>query len=532
LILIGIISLCMQSSATWQPDEFVIGAYHEPCYTGILGTDTITFQNYRNIGFNILSGNVLEQDDYWYWYFSQGNTGALYRLFVLTHISGLRTFINGGPNFRQGSTTYARNLCTLATKIPGIPPHTSSYTQNKRDKMYGYCGFPDEASFDAVVRPNVLPVIRTIDSLDPAKPSCPNFACSFAPRSNIYSIDLVNFNTRIAAYLDDASTSLFSFDYYKFSWYFALDGTKLTAVTGGVPTPTFYGHLKVLAEETQKRNKLYYGVPCCANTIVREYNRSDTASTAWVPFTVRKFLNPTNASNPVTESFLRHEANSYILYGAKGLLWFSFHPESTDIKPWNDSPYNGLYGARECYPASDQVANNPALQTSLQKINMEISRLGPTLLGLTWVTVRHGASTDPVIEEPYLPTIFDSTPPPFYHSSPHNPIEPAPSVTGWKPDSMAVGIFKRNNFYYLAIMNKSLTNSNISKFYCVGKSYPRVFDKTNGRWKILKKAAYDKSKNYTSFELDQAIAPGDLQLVWLGPADMMPTINYLLNDSI
>jgi hypothetical protein len=521
----GIVLLCLRALAAWQPDEFIIGAYHEPAFTGNRNDDSSTFRNYKNLGFSVLSGYVVNKvQDPWntgYIFFYNRSFAhsidAVYRLDVLTRIPGLRTFI-----WERGITAGADEALKTARLFASIPSKSAPpYTQPLRNKMFGYTGYRDEAPSSAVVR-DVLPIIRAVHDGDPAKPSCPNFSCGLAPWENGISGDdrarfkgnMDTFRANLAAYLDDTAVSLFSFDYYKFFWYHSPSGKRKGPVTGGSPYHTFYGHLQILAEETRRTNKAYYGVPCCANHEVEEYSRKNTAG-QWSLLYVRKFLNPANAKSPVTEAFLRHEAYSYVLYGARGLLWFSYlTPSQTEIVPWRDPPFNSLIGSKEMY--IDQPSNNADIRTAMQKINREISRLGPVVLQLRWAGVGHGAATDPELSEPYLPLLSAGLAP-FSQSASRAPVEAGAGAKGWKADSLAIGVFTKSNVYYLAVMNKSLVNPNRSKFNCTGKFTPRMFDKEKGEWKALGRAAYDAEHNVTSFELDLPLAPGDLQLVRLDP---------------
>jgi hypothetical protein len=127
--------------------------------------------------------------------------------------------------------------------------------------------------------------------------------------------------------------------------------------------------------------------------------------------------------------------------------------------------------------------------------------------------VGHGAAVDPHIGEPWLPPLSSGLPP--LYSGGRGAVEPADGARGWKPDSLAIGVFTRGSEYYLALMNKSLTSGNRSKCNCAGKFSPRVFDRETGDWKALGKTGYDSDRNITSFELDRPLAPGDLQLIRL-----------------
>jgi hypothetical protein len=180
------------------------------------------------------------------------------------------------------------------------------------------------------------------------------------------------------------------------------------------------------------------------------------------------------------------------------------------------------------------ASNDSVIYNNLKKINGEIVKMARVLLKLEWQRTIHGDITDPSSKESSLNTNNSNTP--FYfRNSRDDAFQASASASAtWSFDSMAVGIFKYGKFDCFVIMNKSvyLENhnthrfkgfSNSTKYIVKNNVYPRIFDKANGSWQTITNQTYDKTKNVTSFELPNPISPGDMELVWLGPAELTPS---------
>lgn len=504
--------------AGWHQTEFLIGAYHQPVFTGNLKTDIKIFSDYKDLGFNVLTDYVLNHvQDQWnekkgYLWFniapSEGiqKIDAVYRLSVLTNISGLKTFILQRPIY----TRINRELDEMSNHFKN---NTGGYSPLMRDKLIGFSVVPDEADSTNMVN-KILPIVKRLYLNDSEKVSLVNFGTSlggwknFSKNRNINrKINLENFRRNIGIYLNNAYTNLYSFDYYKFFSYYTPTGVKLGPVTGGSPESLFYAHLQILAEGTKRTKKTFFGVPLCAQHEVNEYSRGSPSS-KWTLKIVRKMP-------PITPALLRHEAYSFILYGAKGIIWYSYnYPNEKDLKitPWES---DNLWGSSERY--IDYPSNNSVINVAVRQINKELLELGNVLLSLNWIETVHGSSVDPEIGEPELRLISDTTPV-FYQKQSQSAIESASNAgSSWSDDSLAIGIFEKNQYNFLSIMNKSLINTNYSKYNVRGDVYPYIFNKSSGDW-ILLERNYNRLFNMTSFEL--RLVPGDLELIWLGPSDI------------
>ncbi len=547
--------LANTAGAAWKQDQFMIGAFHELTFLGNASEDRIALQNYKNLGFNILIGSIYEKtQNIWkngYVFFHTIDSAFLpridaqYRLGIVSSVPGMKTFVydrdlqicltDVGKHRFDDCHDHAATMTNHYTAI------TPAYTRQFRDNMVGFFGFPDEAPYSTVVD-SFYPVMEQIKSAAPDKTCLVNFCGSLGDLWRNDGQDelknqqkfLNSFSAHLQDYLQQPFTDLFSFDCYKFFCYYknppsfdVNDGP----VTGGSPRQTFFAHLNAIITAVNNANKVYWGAPCCAQHEIEEWSRKDASGAFTSLDRKRKApLNPSDPHNAKTGPYLRHEADSYILYGAKGLLWYSYNPAWLNgqnqydfaANPVKAYPFTPYFGTREIYIA--YPANNAAIRDTVQRINLEIARLGPLLMQLKWITTVHGADKAPEIGEAFLPTpaSMDSSLPCLFQNASLNVYaigKSSAASSHWKPDSMAIGIFQNNGFQYLACMNKSLSNGNSSTYTTHGDFYPRVFDKTNGGWKAMART-FDKTKGAdgaTRFEL--TISPGDLQLVWLGPAD-------------
>lgn len=509
--------------AAWKQDEFIIGSYHQPEFTGDFSTDTVTFKAYRDLGFNTLADHVLNHvQDPWniqkgYLWFDISPTDsvpeidAVYRLSVLTYIAGLKSFIIQRPVLTRINSEIDQMTNDFTTITP-------AYTAKMREKFAGYVVLPDEASPADLVN-LVLPAVERIFKNDPEKPSLVNFAGNLTgdwsndldkdPVKNL-TLNLQNFRKNLNLYLDRTYTQVFSFDYYKFFSYYTPAGLKQGPVTGGSNKHIFYKLLQIIAEETKRTGKVFWGDPLCAEHELHEFSRK-TIEDRWTPVVDRKI-------DSLTPAHLRSEAYSFVIYNAKGILWYSYnYPNASSpppVSPWASNP---LWGQSEEY--TNYPSNSSVIRGEVQNINLRLSRMGNVLLKLNWLTTVHGNSVDPEIFESHLPVISGTTPV-FYQKVRVKAIEAATDASkSWSDDSLAVGIFESEKCNYLTIMNKSLTNTNHSKYNVKGDMYPYIINKTTGAWDVVKRK-YKKKPGLTSFELQ--IIPGDMELIWLGPEKISP----------
>jgi hypothetical protein len=290
---------------------------------------------------------------------------------------------------------------------------------------------------------------------------------------------------------DNASTRVLCYDYYIFD---KSRPNGYHSFNNPPANPTIYRNLDSLACAVKTRNNTYSDK---VNFWAYALSSAHTSCSY-------NYVQP-------TEMLMRYSAFSPLLYGAKGIIWYTYE------KP------DGI----SYFSPTDSLVVNHATYDVLKNVNSELRRMGPTLMKLTWEITVHGAATDPNSSEPTLPGFNPANPP-----APLKDITAGCTGCGWSRNALAIGIHNDGKWKYLTILNKAVTynraagtysgTSNTSTYVVSGSVYPRVFDKTSGGWKLSASRVYNSRANATSFTL--AIDGGDMQLVWLGPADITPAL--------
>jgi hypothetical protein len=513
----------------WQQQEFVIGTYADPSFTGDPTTDLATLQLVKNAGFNTLTGypgyydcNAAAGKASWYgWYSAFGygtnpNVCASYRLDLLASIGGLKTFIGdeniisdyNSNSWRTGSTPAVVSTINNGT-LPGINP---AFTAQEKNCLLGYL-MPDEENSKVVNNIMGYGVDHFIKPVQDAfYNKLPDLTClvNFAEHAD----DISTLQKDYSDFASDASTRIVCYDYYLF------DDNNGTNVNGyfkmGASKVLYYWTLKMVAQTIKGKNISMWGF--AGNVEHYCYNADGTT------------VNRHHVNLDIAQ--LGYVSYAHILYGAKGILYYSYDP----VQYSYDATTGKLSEQNLNAPSSFSPVYNPSTYSTLQKINNRIKKIGQNLMSLQWVSTIHGAATDPCSNENSLDVLKDNSTPFYYKTSSGDAFQHGTGASaGWKPDSLAIGLFKGGAFDYLLILNKSLymssdkkwheTDINNTKYIVKSHVYPRVFDKDNGGW-MPPIGLYNSSNNTTSFELK--IPSGDMQMVWLGPANIVPIINLML----
>jgi hypothetical protein len=336
-----------------------------------------------------------------------------------------------------------------------------------RSQMLGYF-IQDEP--DLTVTPPDLPRVNLIqDNLAAADPGMLGYMNFKGVGWPIWDPQWIALSDAVDSYISNPSTKVVSFDYYCF------------AAWGGL---FYFQNFNLFASTIQKYQKLgkqtifwgNYGASC---------QEPDLSLNLPIP----------------TDSSLRFYASSNLIYGSKGMNWFTYRSDPPGIP--------------------QAIDNNSAIYTSIQKINGELLKMDTILMGLNWIKTVHGASTDYFSGETNLPVV-DNTDQIF---SPSMPPDAGRSMdqSWWMPDVIAIGEFQPStgdqSVKYLLIMNKYLSYNNdqqwngqtMDTYYSVLGLNKKIsqFNKSTGAWTSLPTWAYGGSG--TTFEL--IINPGDVQLV-------------------
>ena len=292
----------------------------------------------------------------------------------------------------------------------------------------------------------------------------------------------------VSKYIRHPYTRVVSFDYYPFFTSKSGPSNGYFSMNNPDGHCHYFRHLKLFADSAKGSGKAinFWGIGHSCD----EYSPNGGHS----------FTYP-------ADTLLRYYASSFLLYGAKGIIWYTYGLQDTTPSSKPGSCWS------KAAPESD-----PALYAVLKNLNAEIKRMGPVFMKLSWQKTLHGTRIDPSSGEINLDTLTPASAP-FYGDA------KSALGAGHGKDSIAIGVFKDSSgLYYLAIMNKSVFFDKNTKSWSglknapvitvTHKLFPRQFDKSSGGWKALSRT-YNPKNNVTSFTVE--VNPGDMQLVWLSP---------------
>jgi hypothetical protein len=300
-----------------------------------------------------------------------------------------------------------------------------------------------------------------------------------------------DYDTYVTSVFDTPSTRIVSFDYYPFretGW----ENQNFTE-------PWYFRNHELFAQRSSSTGKPFWAHSHTgANTIHAPFSSPKLNFMAWAP----------------------------IIYGAKGIIYYTYQQVTTLHPPLT------VYGLVD-------GTNSPLPSYNCAKdINTQIKNMSSILMKLQWQKTIHGSSTDPNSGEIGLTTIDNSTPLNFNGD---NSIKSAVRITSGDTanrSSLAIGIFKDGADDYLMPLNKRIRyvgggawqeNTDISADYNVKNIvYPLEFNKDAAKWKILPRSKNKYYSNTTSFNLQ--ISTGDAKLIKLAPGNVLPLLNLTLTN--
>jgi hypothetical protein len=534
-----------------QKEFIVIGAWNGPIFEGTRTIDSIEVQKFKDAHFNTIITSPLHDTKNYSDYFFTTSTitpslsGSFltsnynqsdfttdadvpneYRLSILHAVGDVSTFVHDRTVLWFDHWN-PYNCLMRMNDVAEIYSHYSKY----RDNMLGYY-IGDEPPPSATIALNLK--LNTLAAADTSKIAFYNLGASWVADTN-----WATYKDYVDRYIGNPNTKVVSFDNYCFdightatksstlgNW--VEDLNKARYKTGfpsalgprGSNLPAIYAQLNLFAskvkyyKDTRKKNTTFWGAAGCSQEhyVYDDYKKGE-------PLSIRHLAYP-------TELILRFYASSNLMYGAKGIIWYTYTKQGALSGANIYNPMKEDFGVKA-------ASNDSVIYNNLKKINGEIVKMARVLLKLEWQRTIHGDNTDPSTKESFL-EICDTNTPFYFKNSRDNAFKPSSGASPtWSFDSMAVGIFKYGDSDCFIIMNKSvyLENHNTHQFkgfanstkYVVKNNVnPRIFNKTNGSWQTSKNRLYDKTKNVTSFELPNPIGPGDMELVWLEPADSAP----------
>ena len=456
----------MEGSGKWQQKEFIIGAYDGVRMTGEHEKDMEILKTFSDAGIGMMVGT-----HYWYTsrYFDRNyinhNPNAVSNKYILELMAAFNK--KYGKNKVRLITT-DREICN--DKIPINKEYREDnftnyleLSQDLRDCLYGY-NLIDEPELKRLRE--CLPAIRSAKEIDKEK--------------MIY-VNLGNTGEdfRTCAKELAENSSIISFDIY--NWI-----TSNEKPSRKVSEPLFE-LTQIMAEEARNANVPWWGV---ALSIEHEKRRDDM-KILWG----FKLHDPDNR-NPKTElARVRFGAYSYLIYGAKGLVWYMYDTSNCPItNPDRIEPYKDIYIPYSFHDGCLDYDGNPSIfYDYVKEINMKITNMGSILMDLNWLTTVHGMSYNNYGDVPHgsLPVVEADTP-------------VVASIT--KDSTLAVGIFEgKDNNKYLMLMNKDIDNDKSYTLDLKNAKKVSLFKSNTKKWEPIELT--------TSGSVTVDVETGDLELL-------------------
>lgn len=462
------------AAAQWLQDDFAIMANYDPSLSGNIAADEQMLVKYRDAYFNLLSGH---NDNFAPngWDFRGPLPSQEYKLARVARVGGLRSLVADRRTHDPAATANLSEISNLANDYRNLISPLSL-----RNVIYGY-NFEDEPSIDHL-KNSVLPEMSALANLENTKLMYTTLGGSWrgkaADSDPDASVSWANYVNYVDQYFNNPATRVASFDYYLFenqasSGYF-------TFPPG--PGVTYFKHMKLFADKAAAKGKTFWGTPMSVTHAAGN----------------RNYIIP-------SEAYLRYYAYSNMIYGAKGLVWFTY----------------GLPGPRTGESYYQAPENDATLYGWLRNVNREVSHMGPFLMGLAWRHTVHSSGTDIKSGETGLSTFTSSD---VFAAS--NPLLFTTSgCTGTCSNSLAAGVFKGGAEDYILFLNKTVEGaaqaSTTADIAVRGNVKPKYFNKATRTFENFT-ATYNASTNTTTFGL--AIGRGDGVFIWLDKGARIPAV--------
>lgn len=462
---------------TWIQDEFIITAWYDPLFTGVVLDDEVRVKDWRIAGFGLMFGNGLRT------YGNNNSTKNHEPLYLLDRIVAenkrvsppfAKCLINGsGINFGSNCQNFQSIKDRITLRLKSFRPEVLPV--EKRNAILGYFLCDEPTPFRMT---SALSEMELIGSTDATKAAIINL-------SNDYG-GWEYYTNYVRTYVKSPWAKVLTSTDYPFN---ILSST-------GYYSDNHFKRLNLYATEIKNDN---YRVNLWGLT-----NCSEDNSLAFAHIPLPSLM------------MLRYNAFGPIVYGAKGIFWFL---------------YNGDGSANYPHSATNIGIIDPLVYNNLTIINKELKQLGQILMKLKWVGTFHGNATDPSSKEGSLNTSL---------IPPVNSVTKSKSgSSSWSKDSICISIHTDGIDNYIMVFNKSLYQtapqssiyngySNKSAITISGLKYPVLFNKSTGKWENINRTGYNKTSNLTSFEV--FTDPGDMQLIRLAPDGILPVADLNISS--
>lgn len=443
--------------------KFVIGTWWDPPMSNNAQTDRNRLWEFRNGGFNTLTG-IAGRDADFNVYKADKLTGIVYKIDRASEVDGTQ-YVVFDHRFEQTASD------AVAAAI--VNDYTTNLSSVERSVVIGY-NVMDEATPGA----NANAPYVTLDNLnawngylaarDPNRfawgnllPYAPNLGFTWS-----------TYTDYVQKYMNTGKTRIASYDFYE--WPEVIGGTY-TWLNYAAAESFYFRNLKLFADNAGARGMHWWAYPLA----VKHPAGFDNLGRAI------NYLAP-------TQNNMRFLANMPLAYGAKGLIWFTY--DTPNVTGYNTAMFD---------PATGQTT---AIYQYAKNVNLPIERMGTNLMNLVWRETIHGSSTE------------NSSNPPS-----NEPVATAqtygPTMISFASLYFAVGKFDGNGllsgtpmFY---VVNKDRVTTRSTSITVSGNYTVRTHQKTKTKW-IKLASTYDSGTNRTTFPVSNVL-PGDAQLIRFDP---------------
>jgi hypothetical protein len=511
-ILVPLLALCVQFSVFAAPqlrDFAIMGSTGPVIYGNNVGDnsqhDEQSLRDYRAAHFNLLSGQGNNFSKYPpYSYYTEaisGNSNLSNVRYYLDRINsvdnGLKTFIwdynwwqnpfspsisNVYYHFYSDPNAYLTLPLSVRNRIAGY--HLTDEPAYHWFHTGYYCSDPVVSHLAGQINPwtNLLTgtnsIVVTVSGFDPLKMLYANLFPNYLPGMEGCCLNSGNctpgcntdnkWEDYINEWLKDSKTSVLSYDQYIF-----------LPPNGSSPEPV----------ETWRWPTLrYFASMKTAITTVINVNKNNNTNKRWwmtgCSMQHYQYAPPTLAN-------MRFQASSALVYGAKGMTWFSY---SQPYFPTDDENYPGY--THPAFVYADGTINHDVYDNG-QLINQAIENMGPVLMDLTWVKTIHGlAGPDSTTGEIISSSDVLSTSDPV--------ISGISDYQRSNPSFVAIGEFTGHGRNYLLVFNKDLYSGHQIMIW----------------FKNSYSAVLQHQKVSKSWAANSTYTPGSYVIVWVNPGDV------------
>ena len=389
----------------WKQDKFIITATMDPMYDPSDAVWRQRMADFSAANFNTLGGVQATAE-------VTLTTDRTKKALSFAPSYNLRALV-GDSRLWYGNNAVSDADINAVMAVYG-PNSTSgtvpSLTQAQRNAIFGYIS-GHEPGVNSAAFQNVLSTTGRMLAKDPSKLTV---ACLTNVWSNQSAAD---YRAYVKSYVNIAP--VLSYDYY-------IGQNEMPYLDA-----RYYETYQIAAEEV--RNKIN------ASGLPRYFWSYPLSAEHWANNCSEHFYKKSDAQ-------LRHTAFVPLLYGAKGLAWFTYWSHSPSYPPDCVKRENG--GAGEAY--ADALIRRDGSKNDLyykvKEINGRILDMGPMLMSGAWGAAYHGGYIDPNTGESGLPMPGSSV---FVKS-----------MAGTNPDNMMAGRLTTSRFggELLLMLNKNYVN--------------------------------------------------------------------------